>query len=271
MRCLVTGASGFVGRGLVSELVDRGCEVTALRRSIAPHLPTTGATRERRCDLSRADSEPACEDVDIVFHLAAVAHQYAYQALNVDGSLRLARAAIDAGVRRFVFFSSVKALAAGDAGSGAEDAQARDYASSKAIAERRLRILCSDAAMELVILRPALVYAPNPPGHLAWLRRWALLDLTRPAPRELTVTDGEVYSLRRIHAAFCAADGKTPWLPSPPVSVWRAMAHAFDLLRGLQRGTTWERLSGTDVYAAAGLDALGVAPRLTLESCLARR
>ena len=302
MRCLVTGAGGFIGRGLVSELVDRGCEVTALRRSVAAHLPTTGAARERRWDLASADAEPDCHGADIVFHLAGVAHQYAeadaYQSLNVDGSLRLARAAIDAGVRRFVFFSSVKALTAAAATSGADGEQARDYASSKALAERRLRDLCRNTVMELVILRPALVYAPNSPGHLAWLRRWAdlhlprppeigarsmvarddllriavaFLDLARSVPGEVTATDGEVYSLRRIHAALCAAAGKTPWLPSPPVPVWRAMAHTFDGLRGQPRGTTWERLSGVDVYAATGLEALGVAPALTLETCLATR
>jgi len=228
----------------------------------------------------------------------------------VEATLRLAQASVAAGVRRFVYFSSVKACSpVPSAGEGGRDvpvgnpgentaATVRDYATSKAMAEHRLRELCRESPMELVIVRPALVYDVDSPGHLAWLRRWVdlhmpappdvgarsmvsredlvrlagdLLDLSRPMPAQITATDGEVYSLRRLHAALCEARRRRPWLPSPAPAAWRAFAGVFDRLRRIAPGSTWQRLAGRDIHEQQGFDVIGFAPRLNFEACLARR
>jgi nucleoside-diphosphate-sugar epimerase len=213
-------------------------------------------------------------------------------------------------VRRFVFFSSVKACSPppsaedqrcdapfGNAGAWSA-ASIHDYATSKAMAEHRLREFCRQSPMELVIVRPALVYDVDSPGHLAWLRRWVdlhmpappdvgarsmvsredlvrlagdLLDLSRPMPAQITATDGEVYSLRRLHAALCEARRRRPWLPSPPPAVWRVFANVFDRLRRIAPGSTWQRLAGRDIHEQHGFDVMGFTPRLNLEACLAGR
>jgi nucleoside-diphosphate-sugar epimerase len=106
LRYLVTGATGFVGSALCARLQDAGAELIAWSRSggiLADGSPS------RAVELCAPFSLPA--GVDSICHLASVAHQRApeaaYQRINVEGSLRLARAALEAGVRRFLFVSSV--------------------------------------------------------------------------------------------------------------------------------------------------------------------
>lgn len=314
MQCLVTGATGFIGRRLVPHLVARGCQVTALARHASAAFQDERDVVTHACDLKDATGRLYCEGVDVVFHLAGVAHQYAtpaqYAAVNVDASLRLARASLAGGVRRFVYFSSVKASGPlPSAAAGADDAPLRnpgeemaasalDYAASKAMAEQRLRELCRQSPMELVVVRPALVYDVDSPGHLGWLRGWVdlhmptppdvgarsmvsredlvrlagdLLDLSHPMPERITATDGEVYSLRRLHAALCEARRCRPWLPSPPPAGWRVLAGLFDRLRRIPRGTTWQRLAGHEIHEHQGFEAVGFSPRLNFEACLAGR
>ena len=329
VQCLVTGATGFIGRKLVPSLVARGCRVTALVRQSSSAFAEEAFADEafadepfagenlvvtHSCDLQAATSDLHCEGIDVVFHLAAVAHQYAtpaqYAAVNVEATLRLAQASLAGGVRRFVYFSSVKACSlptsAGERGhhplfdnpGEGTVAPLHDYATSKAMAEYRLRELCRQSPMELVIVRPALVYDVDSPGHLAWLRRWVdlhmpappdvgarsmvsredlvrlagdLLDLSRPMPAQITATDGEVYSLRRLHAALCEARRRRPWLPSPPPAVWRVFAGVFDRLVRIAPGSTWQRFAGRDIHEQQGFDAMGFTPRLNFEACLAGR
>jgi nucleoside-diphosphate-sugar epimerase len=253
-----------------------------------------------RCDLACDADRLPLDGIDVLFHLAGIAHQRAeassYQRINVEASLTLARRAAAAGVNRFVFVSSVKAAGAEpSSGSDNPDPTVSDYARSKASAEAGLRSICRDSDMQLVILRPALIYSRDALGHLQWLRRWAqwrlpappagggrsmvarddvvrlLLELTDPArdvPSLITLTDGEVYSTRRMYEAFCRAEGYGFILPSPPVAVWRLAAAAFDRLRGDPPGALWERLQGEERYITAGLESLGFQPRLRLEDCL---
>jgi nucleoside-diphosphate-sugar epimerase len=244
------------------------------------------------------------DGVDVLLHLAGIAHQRAdpssYQRVNVDASLNLARNALAAGVKRFVFVSSVKAaaVAAPPSGDKAGRSSPSDYARSKASAESGLADICRDSAMQLVIVRPALIYSPDALGHLRWLRRWAELRLPAPpegggrsmvaredvvrlllmlsdvsleVPGLLTVTDGEVYSTRRLYEALCQSLGRKPWLPTPPPALWRGASGLFDQLRNDAPGTLWERLLGDDCYAPEGLDALGFEPALSFEQSIGVR
>jgi nucleoside-diphosphate-sugar epimerase len=310
VHCLVTGASGYLGKALVPALARRGHRLSLqLHRGPLPQLephhqdpqaPEVRAATLLRCDFASDAGRLPLDGVDVLFHLAGIAHQRAdpasYEQINVEASLILARRALAAGVKRFVFVSSVKAAGAEpSSGSNNPAPGVSDYARSKASAESGLRSICRGTGMELVILRPALIYSPDALGHLQWLRRWALLrlpappagagrsmvarddvvrlllELTDPArnvPPLITLTDGELYSTRRIYEAFCRALGRRRILPSPPLVVWRTAAAAFDRLRGDPPGALWERLQGEERYTATGLEDLGFHPVLRLEDCL---
>lgn len=269
-------------------------------------------------------------EVDTVYHLAGIAHSQAsddlYERVNVEGSLKVASAAINAGVRRFVFVSSVKATLVDDQAKhkqkldqvfrqhsrqqssqqSSENAHKgftkqhsynpiSSYAISKARAEVQLKELCASSAMQLFIVRPALVYDSEAPGHLAMLKRWCRWRLPAPPERggrsmvarsdlvrlllslhhttawfsqPITVTDGQKYSTARIHRAFSSAMTLEPLLPSIPDSVWRLCATIYERLRGLPPGSTLDRIFGEEMYESSGLEELGFSPRSTLESAL---
>ncbi|WP_036019776.1 NAD-dependent epimerase/dehydratase family protein [Paraburkholderia mimosarum] len=178
MHVVVTGANGFVGRALCGTLVDNGHRVTGIvrRSGTAP----TGAVESVHTSPDFADIEahwPAITGaVDCVVHLAARVHvmnevetdetQRAFDQTNLEGTLRVARAAQRNGVRRFIYVSSIKAIA----GSGStreplrEDALAQPddaYGRSKLAAERALAELRRETGLDVVIVRPPLVYGPD--------------------------------------------------------------------------------------------------------------
>lgn len=246
------------------------------------------------------------EGVDVVFHLAGIAHQHArasdYHALNHVATLRLARLAAEAGVGRFVFLSSVKAM--GPASGAAERSESDcteppdAYGLSKWLAERDLRAEFENNAMAVFILRPALVYGGEAKGNLALLARAVRAGMPRPpraggrsmvALADLVdllcvlvdqaatgvqtwiVTDGEVYSTRFIYDQMRQASGRgrgVAWLPDP---VWRLAAAVLDRLRPGEGGSTFDKLFGSERYSnAALLAATGWRPRQTLQDVIAQ-
>lgn len=185
-RVLVTGATGFVGRRLLSVLASRaGWSVHAAARrpdALPPSLPAVSVpTLDGETDWSGA-----LQRVDAVVHLAARVHvmqesdadpQAAFRRANVDGTLALARQAAEAGVQRFVFISSIKVngehTAPGVPFTADDKPNPQDpYGQSKAEAESALRALAVETGMEVVILRPPLIYGPEVKANFAAMMRW---------------------------------------------------------------------------------------------------
>ena len=190
MRILVTGASGFVGTALCRTLLVRGHEVRAAVR-------TASAPGAERADLHQVvipdiaagfDPGALLDGIDTIVHLAAIAHRSSrieaeIRRVNCDAAVRLAEAA--AGLaRRFIFLSSVK-VHGEDSGGGTyaeEDALNPEdsYGRSKLEAERALTEAAARNGMELVMIRPPLVYGPGVKANFLRLLGW--VDSGLPLP-----------------------------------------------------------------------------------------
>jgi len=193
VNVLVTGSTGFVGSRLVNALAAEG------RYSVttATRLSNSVSSIEKAAQVQIGEIGPltkwakALRGQDVLIHVAAVAHMPSgddeilarYQSVNVEGTLNLARQAADAGVKRFIFLSSV-----GVNGNTSEVPYRltdkvnpqEPYAESKRHAEEGLKEVCSTEGMELVIVRPPLVYGPNAPGNFGSLVRWVEKSLPLP-------------------------------------------------------------------------------------------
>lgn len=170
-KILVTGANGFVGAALCAALRRRRSRFNAAVRSAAPGASDQVAVG----DLAQApDWSAALAACDTVIHLAARVHMMqesaadplaAYRAVNVDATLQLARQAAQHGVRRFIFLSSVKVngerSSAQPFSAQAAPAPQDAYGISKLEAELGLQQWARQTGIELVIVRPPLVYGPG--------------------------------------------------------------------------------------------------------------
>lgn len=180
IRIVLTGASGFLGQALSRRLLEDGHLLTALSRKVAMAVGSTWV------QVSRYDGDDSLlVGQDCVIHLAARVHVMddavqdplaEFRAANVDLTANLARRAARAGVRRFVFVSSIKvngestqlgAPFAADAVPAPMDA----YGVSKMEAEQGLREIASQTGMQVVIIRPPLVYGPGVKANFAAMIR----------------------------------------------------------------------------------------------------
>jgi nucleoside-diphosphate-sugar epimerase len=307
---LITGATGFVGKALVQHLLaddESRRLVVAVRRGeqrwpeqVQPIL--TG-------DLNTStDWSIALKGVSVVVHSAARVHVMAdteadplgaFRAVNVDGTLKLARQAAAAGIKRFVFTSSVKvngeATPPGRAFTESEAPNPQDaYGQSKHEAEQGLRQLSAETGMEVVIIRPPLVYGPDVKANFAALLRavqrgWPMplglvhnqrsfvalgnlvdfiaICITHPqaANQTFLVSDGQDLSTTELVRGMAQAALVSARLL--PVPVWALQAGASLL----GKGDAVQRLCGNlqvDISKARSL--LGWVPPVSVEEGLRR-
>ncbi|MHB9159181.1 MAG: UDP-glucose 4-epimerase family protein [Thiobacillus sp.] len=184
-RVVVTGASGFVGRALCAELLRCGHSVKGTLRQIEgiPALEKGAEPVVVGAINAATDWKAALAGCDVIVHLAARVHVMddkasdplaEFREVNTEGTLNLARQAVDAGVKRFVFISTIKVNGEGrDAAYRETDtpAPADEYAISKWEAEKGLHRIAADTGLEVVILRPPLVYGPGVKANFLRLMR----------------------------------------------------------------------------------------------------
>ena len=191
---LLTGASGFVGRAVLASVRQRRSIRVAMRQPETADFPDDVGVVEASLSPHQ-DWIRALSGVSAVIHCAARVHVMNEEAadplaefrrVNVDGTLRLARQAMEAGVRRFVFVSSIKVNGEHSQpghpfAADQIPAPGDPYSISKCEAEAGLRALSEETGMEVVVIRPPLVYGPRVKANflamMLWLQRGVPLPL----------------------------------------------------------------------------------------------
>jgi nucleoside-diphosphate-sugar epimerase len=192
LQVLVTGATGLVGEAVVFRLLlaKRYTPVAAVRATTR----LSGLCRIVPFDLELPTDMPELRGIDVIVHCAARVHVMnekgadglaAFRKINVEGTVRLARRAAECGVKRFIFISSIKVNGEGTPRNKtfkATDlpAPVDAYGISKREAEDALRQVCEETGMELVVIRPPLVYGPGVKANFLSMVRW--LDRGIPLP-----------------------------------------------------------------------------------------
>lgn len=305
---LVTGASGFVGSALVARLARDGIKAMACFRQYDACVPD-GIKSVRVGELTfDTDWSEALADVNAVIHAAARVHVMddsakaplaEYRRINVDGTLNLARQAAAAGVWRFVFISSIKvngeATTLGRPFLADDDSAPLDpYGLSKMEAEQGLIEIAARTGMEVVIVRPPLVYGPGVKANFAALiravhRGWLLPLGAVHNQRSMVALDNLVDFLvtclshpRAANQSFLVSDGRD----LSTTELVRGLAHAAAVparlipvpLWALRIGATLlgkndvlHRLCGNlQVDISKARDLLGWVPPISVEEGLRR-
>ncbi|BFG74333.1 SDR family oxidoreductase [Paraburkholderia terrae] len=278
-RILVTGANGFVGRATCDLLLAQGHRVIGLVRRAGSRATGVEEWVDASGDFSDIDGAwPDALVPDCVVHLAARVHimnedatdpEAAFRATNVDATLRLAAAARRKGVRRFVFVSSVKAVAEGDGGVPLrENAPPRPedaYGRSKRAAEEALTRLGDDTGLEIVIVRPPLVYGPQVRANFLRLMdavwRGVPLPLGGADARRSMVYVGNLADalvhcatdLRAAGQCFHVADSDAPTVAELVRALGR---HLGKPARMLPVPAAWLRVAGRLMGRSAQVDRL---------------
>ena len=325
MKVFLTGATGFVGTALLSHFLADGVAVKALvrRRSVALAAEVEQVVGDldslaRDCHVAGAPRNDtdfslamALNNSDVVVHAAARAHVMReesvdplaeYRKVNRDATLALAQLAAQAGVKRFIFVSSIKVN--GEMTRPGEMFTPDDYfvpsdpyGLSKYEAEQGLLAIARETGMEVVIIRPPLVYGPNVKGNFASMVNWVKKGVPLPL--------GAVHNLRSMVAldnlvdfiALCADRDRSPKAANELFLISdNADVSTSDLLRkvakacgvrsrllpvpvGLMRlaakalgkGAVADRLFGNlQVDSSKARDLLGWQPKVTMDEALVR-
>jgi nucleoside-diphosphate-sugar epimerase len=291
LRILVTGSSGFVGSVLTSALTKAGHRVRAASRR---RTATADAARVGWMELPDLEQEvdwaPLLQGIDIVVHLAAIAHRSHrdsgdYARANLIATASLVRACAEQGIKRLIFMSSIGA----QAGSAAdhivtekdEPGPITAYDRAKLAAEEEIR----RSGVPFTILRPVIVYGPGAKANIARMMRVAALPLPLPfgafnnrrsllsidnlvqavivcldnpeaINRTFIVCDPEPITLSEMLVTLREAAGRPPNLiPVPPVAV-RALVIAAG------RQALWDRIGRELVASSANLQKVGWSPQV---------
>lgn len=309
MRILVTGGSGFVGSAVLERFSGQAhYTLVAAVREPSVKLPPGVIPFAIRGLIPEQDWRSGLEDTEAVVHLAARVHVMhdtasdplaAFRLVNVEGTLQLANQAAAAGVKRFVFVSSIKVngeQTMPGAPFQADDAPAPvdPYGVSKLEAEQGLRRLAAETGLEVVIIRPPLVYGPGVKANFLRMMSWVqrgyplplgsihnrrslvalenLVDLIEtcvrhPAAAQQTflISDGEDVSTTELFRRTALAMGKKAFLLPVPAFVLETGAAM------LGKRAVAQRLCGSlQIDIGKTCDLLGWTPPLTLDQGLKR-
>jgi len=297
-RILVTGATGFIGRAVVTSFTAAGHDVrAAVRHAPAPFGPRVEAVAHG--DLGAGvDWRPLVAGMDAVIHLAGIAHagpgiaQARYDRVNRQATAELASAAQAAGIRRLVLVSTIRAQSGPVAEpvlTEADEPRPTDpYGRSKRAAE----IAVCRSGVPFTVLRPVLVYGPGVKGNLRALTRVAALPIPLPfgaftnrrslvsmenlvaaiahtlrndtsSGETYVVADPQPVSLADMVAALRNGLGKAPRLIAVPPGLIR-----FGL-SAIGRGHNWDQLNGQLIVDPAKLIAAGWRPNPDTKGALA--
>jgi nucleoside-diphosphate-sugar epimerase len=261
LRLLITGANGFVGRSLCMKLQQNEYKIRAAVRSA--DLCLSNFENEIVGSIEgQTNWTSSLQDIDVVVHLAARVHVMRdhaetslaeFRRVNVEGTLNLAKQAVAVGIRRFIYISSVKVN--GEGTSLGKPFTADDkpspidpYGISKREAEDALLKLARETNMEVVIIRPPLVYGPGVKANFLTMMHWLIRGIPLPFGAihnkrsfvaldnliDLIITcinhpaaagqiflagDGEDLSTPELIEYLAAALGKKAWLMPVPESI----------------------------------------------------
>lgn len=286
---LITGGSGYIGSALLQALLATGQAPIVAARPSALQRMNLPNQQLRTLDLSvNQGFDSATDGVGTIVHCAGLAHNRGkasdYNTINTLATVNLATAALNNGVRHFIFVSTVNVVPASVDDPCASTRQwvlpVGPYARSKAQAEQALEDIFRNTKCHLTILRPALVYDKTltasllslativskipvllpPLGHRLMISRPDLVRLLvnlihqPPLPlkggqentRVVLAADGQRYSARRIGRALSTVPrNRWGFARVPlPASIWRLLAGLRDKQLGVPLETTWQSLAG---------------------------
>jgi len=291
-KYLITGESGFIGKHLLGLLKNYQTEIRVIARKKNHNYETFV------CNLgSEKIPYAALDSIDTVIHLAGLSHDVKnpltssklYYDVNVSATIDLAQAAVDSGVKSFVFVSSTKAGGNPIFGSCADESDQFEpegiYGKTKREAEIQLLKIGEDSDMSISIIRPSLVYGPGMKGNLKLMLNGIKKSFFPPLPEtgnirsmihvddlvnaillisenDLTngeiyiATDGESYSSRDIYNIMRDVAGKRPLKWSVPKFVFLSLALISPRIR-----YKIDKLLGDQCYSSKKLKLLGFVPK----------
>ena len=306
-HCLITGGTGFIGAALVRQLLAVGYRYLTVSVRRQGEVAAANVETFVTGDLSSPiDWSNILRKIDTVIHLAGRAHMIKdasanpleeFRKVNTNCTLSLARQSEVAGVRRFVFISSVGVNGSTNSRPFLESDRPepeKDYARSKYEAEQGLLEIARKSKMEVVIIRPPLVYGPNAPGNFQRLLELiargvplpfgkvvnkrsfialdnlvdfisCCIDHPRAAGEVFLISDGEDISTTNLLKKIAISLGKRPKLIAVPAAMMMFVARCIgkdDLAASL--------LGSLRINSFKARELLGWSPVITMDKQLAK-